>query len=83
MEKKLKQKMPIMDIYLASYSVLNGITPELALQGTRITFDFPATDKVYKIARDFNNNPPVPLLDFVSSVRQLRSQMIALKRGGQ
>jgi hypothetical protein len=79
--EKTKQKIPLMDIYLASYLVLHGITPHLALQDTRVIFEFPGTDEVFKISREFNSNPLVPILDFVSSVRQLRSQMIALKRG--
>jgi len=79
--EKSKQKMPLMDIYLASYLVLNRINPELVLEGTRVVFEFPATKEVYRISRGFNNNPSVPVLDYVREVRQLRARMIAMKGG--
>jgi hypothetical protein len=72
-----KEKVPIMDIYLAGYLTMQGIPPELTLQGTRVCFEFPATKEVYKHAKDYNDNPDVPILNFVATVRRLRAQMLA------
>lgn len=73
------KKLPVMDIYLASYLVLKGVSPALILEGTRVIFEFPATDEVLRISREFNCNPPVPALDYVKTIRQLRSRMISMK----
>ena len=75
------QKLPLLDIYQAAYLKLHGFTPQLTLDGGRVVFEFPATEEIYSHCKSFNGNSPVPVMDFVSSIRQLRSRMIALKEG--
>lgn len=71
-------KLPIYDIYLASYLSLKGISPELVKHGTRIVFEFPPTDEVYRLTREYNDNPQIDLLNFVTAIRKLKAQMFSV-----
>ena len=72
-------KLPILDIYQAAYLNLNGIEPNLTKQGTRVVFEFPGTQSVFALIQKYNCNPSVNILDFVSHLRRLRSQMLAAR----
>lgn len=74
--------IPVFDIHTATYLELNGIAPELTLQGTRVIFEFPATDEVYKTLREYQGNPSVPVLDYVNVLRRLRGKMLTAKENG-
>ncbi len=76
---KSNRKIPINDIWLASYQKLKNNAPELTLQGTRVVFEFDTTPEFYKIATEYNSNPDVALLDFISVVRRLRAEMLMTK----
>ncbi|KWT92036.1 hypothetical protein [Candidatus Magnetominusculus xianensis] len=80
------KRIPIHDINLTAFLSLKGFKPELTINGNHVTFELPANDKVYCQAMAYNSNESVPVLDFVSSLRQLRAQMMALRgqnvRGG-
>ena len=77
---KANYNLPILDLYLASFLQLKGFSPILVKQGGRVTFFFPSIEEIYSLCKAYNSNLPVPVVDFVSSVRQLRPQMITLKR---
>ncbi len=72
-----KGKVPILDIHLSSYLSLHGIEPEFTKQGTRVVFEFPASQEVYDLTKAYNENPSVPVLDFVHHLRKVRAQMLA------
>lgn len=76
------KKVPINDIWLAAFLDSQGLRPEITKQGTRVVFEFPATDDFYRLARAYNENPQVPLLNYITAVRQLRAQMISAKGRG-
>lgn len=71
--------LPIMDIYQASFLSLNKIEPALSNHGSRVVFDFPNSQKVMALLERYNQNPEVKLIDYVSALRRLRSQMISSK----
>ena len=71
--------IPIFDIHQAAFLSLNNIPPSFVKSGTRVVFQFNATREVTKLLDIYNQNPNVPLLDFVSHLRQLRAQMLALR----
>jgi hypothetical protein len=77
--KSVPDIIPILDINLAAFLVLNGIHPKLTKQGSRVIFEFPGTSETYKIMEQYNRNPAVPVLDFVSALRRTRSQMLSLR----
>lgn len=72
-------KLPLFDIYQTAYAELKGIPPELSLQGTRVEFNLPASDKVYKILREYQTNPSVPIIDYVKVLRRLRAKMLSMR----
>jgi len=76
---KSNGKVPTLDLYLAAYLELRGFTPEVTLQGTRAVFEFPATKEVRRLTKEYNNNPTISILDYVSIVRKLKAQMLATK----
>jgi len=71
------KKFQTLDLYLASFLSLRGHAPAFTRQGTRVVFEFPASDEVYRVAAEYNGNPDVSLLDFISEIRKNRSQMLA------
>jgi hypothetical protein len=75
----VKGKMPVFDIHTASYLELKNILAELTLQGTRVVFEFPATEEVYTLLRQYQGNPSVPILDYVNVLRRLRSRMLSMR----
>ena len=72
-------KIPIFDIHQASFLSLHGITPTFTKSGTRVIFEFDVTVGVKKLLDQYNQNPSVSLLDFVSHLRRLRSQMLSMR----
>lgn len=74
-----KSKIPVFDIHQASFLEHNGIYPELTLQGTRVVFEFPASTTVYKLLREYQDNPSIPVLDYVNVLRRLRSRMLSMR----
>lgn len=71
--------IPVFDIHAAAYLELNNTPPTLTLQGTRVIFEFPCTRKVYGLLKDYQENPSIPVLDFVNALRKLRAKMLAMK----
>ncbi len=80
--KKTPQRIQLLDLNFAAYLFLNGLRPELELNGTRVTFLFPADETFYKLSLRYNSNEPTPCLDLVNAQRQLRAMMMSAK-GGQ
>ncbi len=79
MKKSISHNIPILDIYLASYLVIKGFNPDLTLKGTRIVFEFPATEEVYQYSKEYHDNPLVHVLDYTSTIRQLKARMFSMK----
>jgi hypothetical protein len=77
--KKSLQKIPTSDLHLATYLVLNGIEPELSLQGGRIVFLFESNENFYRLTDAFNGNTAVKVLDFCQTLRRLKGKMLAEK----
>lgn len=70
----------LMDIHLAAYLQLQGVEPALLKQSGRVVFSFENTGRVASLIQDYNANPSgIRLLDFVQSLRKLRSRMISLR----
>lgn len=77
--KRAIGNVPILDIHLSSFLSLHGISPQFTKQGTRVVFEFPASQEFNELTRAYNENPSVPVLDFVHHLRKLRSQMFAMR----
>ena len=68
-----------LDINLAAYLNYRGIPIDLENSNGRIIFTAPQSDELYRLASAYNSNDSVPVLDFVSSLRILKSRMFAAK----
>jgi 5'-3' exonuclease len=77
MEKQ--KKFSTLDVYLSAFLSLHGLTPSLERKGGRVTFNFPATDALYRIMSDYNSNEVTPVADFVTRVKTLRGQMLTMR----
>lgn len=77
--KRSSGNVPILDIYLTSFLSYHGISPQFTKQGSRVVFEFPATDEVNQLTRAYNENPSVRVLDFVHHLRRIRSQMLSAR----
>jgi hypothetical protein len=80
--KTPQQKIPLLDLTgLTSYQRYHGNPYELVMQGTRGVALFEADEKFYKISEKFNRNEPIPVIDFLQAQREVKAELMALKRG--
>ena len=77
--KKNSSMIPLYDINLSAFLQYQGITPQLQKEGSRVVFFFPSDNKTHELMRVYNQNPTVPVLDFIGHLRRLRSQMLAMR----
>jgi hypothetical protein len=68
--------IPLYDIYPAAYLEFHNIHLNLTKQGTRVVFEAPANDGTYRLLREYQDNNPIPLLDYVAVLRRLRARML-------
>lgn len=71
--------IPLYDINLSAFLQYRGITPQLQKEGSRVIFFFPSDKETYELMKVYNENPSVPILDFVGHLRRLRSQMLSMR----
>lgn len=77
-----RQKIPILDLTgLTSYQRYHGNIYELVMQGTRAVAMFAADNAFYEIAEKFNRNEPIPVIDFLQAQREVKAELMALKKG--
>lgn len=74
--------MKTLDLYLASFIKMHGIHPELTINNGKVYFSFPSIEHITRLNDDFIMNKPVPVADYVTMVKTLRSQMLTLKDSG-
>lgn len=68
-----------LDLYMSAFLLLCGINPDLEVNNGKVLFSFPATENFYRLVSYYNMNADVKVIDFVTAVRTLRSQMLTLK----
>lgn len=71
--------IPIHDIYATAYCSYKGIEVNLSKQDRRVIFHLPDTAGTYRTLSEFNNNPALPLLDYVTHLKRLRAMMISMR----
>ncbi len=74
-----KESLPIFDINLAAFLDLNDVSPTLTKEGTRVVFEFPSSNRVHALLREYQSNPSVPVLDYANTLRRLRSMMLSMR----
>lgn len=68
-----------LDLNEAALQCYRGNSPELRLEGGRVTFYYRNNEKFRRISADYRNNVKVAILDFVQAQRVLKSQVWALR----
>ena len=76
---KTDHKITIFDINQSAFLALQGLEPEIVMQSGRVVFSFPADDDYFRLSDAYNTNLEVKCLDFVKSLRTLRSKMMNAK----
>ncbi len=71
--------LPLYDIYQVSWLDFKGIQVRLSKLGNRVVFEVPANDETYRLLREYQSNPQVPLLDMVGCLRRIRARMLDLR----
>lgn len=71
--------IPLHDIYQTAYCAYKGIDVTFTKQDRRVIFHLPDNPDTYQLLAEFNNNPKLPLLDYLTHLRKLRAQMINLR----
>lgn len=71
--------IPLHDIYGVAYCAFKGIDVTLTKQGRRVIFHIPDTPGTYRTLSEFNNNPELPLLDYITHLKRLRAMMISMR----
>ena len=72
-------RIPIFDIHVASYLEMKGVSPQLVMRSGKIVFEFELSDAVFDLLREYEQNTPIPILNYVGVLRRLRSRMFYLK----
>lgn len=73
--------LPLYDIHQAAFVEYQGTELVLTRQGTRVVFEAPATEKTYRLLREYQENNLIPLLDYVAVLRRLRARMLEARDG--
>jgi hypothetical protein len=73
--------LPLYDTYEVAWLHHNGVDFTGNKQGGRVVFEVPATEETYRLLQEYQNNPSVPLLDIVRSLRRVRARMLDLRDG--
>lgn len=68
-----------LDIGLASFLDLHYLPAKLELNNGRVVFTFPISDGLYKLITNYNSNVTVRILDFVTTLKKLRGQMLTMR----
>jgi len=71
--------IPIHDIYATAYCSYKGIAVTFTKQDRRVIFHLPDTAATYCTLSEFNNNPTLQLLDYVTHLKRLRAMMISMR----
>lgn len=64
---------------LAAFYLLNNIPVEFEPHDGLVYFSAPKTDEVYKLAALFNQDSPVPVIQFITALQGVKQKIYALR----
>jgi hypothetical protein len=71
--------VPISDPHFAAFAALNKLSPKIQNRNGRVNFLFPAQEELFGLVQRFYDNESVPINDFVSELKRIKSLMWAVK----
>jgi len=79
-ELKMGNELAYHDVYTIAYADLKGIPIKMIREDRRVIFLLPDEPKTYQVLGEFNSNPSLPLLNYITHLKKIRAQMIVLQR---
>jgi len=76
---KVQKDWTTLDIHIAPYLAYRGIPIEFENLHGRVIFTAPPSDELYRLASAYNANDPVPVADYVGTLRALKARMFAMR----
>lgn len=73
------QKFSTLDLHIAAYLEYRGIPITLESINGRVIFTAPQSDELYQLLSAFNENDPIPIIDFVGTLRSMKARMYAAR----
>lgn len=80
---RIKETFTTLDISLAAFFEVRGLSAELEFFKNRVIFAFPADDQLYTLLREFNTNSEIKITDYVTVLRTLKGRLLAMKNSHQ
>jgi len=81
--KKQETKFSTLDANLAAYLVLHEIPIDLERISDRIVFTAPQSASLFQISSNYYANDAVKVLDFVNSLKIMKTRLFVAKGGRQ
>jgi hypothetical protein len=78
--KAQKNSWSTLDIHTAAYLEYRGIPVTLENINGRVIFTAAASNELYCLLSAFNENDPVPIIDYVSTLRVLKARMFSKRQ---
>lgn len=69
-----------LDVYIASWLMLQGFRSILENEGSKIVFSFPSSEKLFDSISKYNNGATVEVARFVLTVKGLKAQIFSRKK---
>lgn len=79
----MEQTLPIADIYFTAFASHHGLHAKIDYKNGRVTFLFPNDPLFLDLAQRFYDNEPIPISDFVSELKRIKSLMYGAKESGR
>ena len=79
MRNGLEKDYRTLDVYTSAWLILQGFTPTLINEGSKIVFSFPSSKKLFDAISKFNGGATVEVARFVLTVKNLKAQIFSRK----
>jgi len=79
MKRDTLSKWSSFDIHPAAYLEFRGIPITIENISGRAVFTAPLSDELYRLISAYNQNDPIPIIDYVGILRSLKARMYAAR----
>lgn len=81
--QNIEKKWTTLDISLGAYLIYRGVQVDLEVISGRVIFTAQPSDILYRLLNAYNQNDSIPVLDYTTALKTLRSRMLSAKSGGR